>query len=169
MDRQEAAKVIFLLSTNYKNFPEQDKVEAMTLLWSTVLQDIPYKLVETAAVTHMMNSKFPPTIHDIMEQLNTITKEPELTADEAWGTFLKAVSSYGYYRKKEALESLTDDVRSIVEAMGYEYLCQSTNQMADRSHFLKSYNARMERKKTESLMPSKIKHRIETARVEMIE
>lgn len=169
MNQQEAAKLILLLSTNYPNWKLESAGEAMTFLWAMTFQDIPYKLVETAAFKHMMSSKFPPTVHDILEHLSDITSEQLMTPDEAWGTFLKAVSNFGFYRKKEALESLTDDVRSIVEAMGYEYLCQSTNQMADRSHFLKAYTARMERKKSDNLTPTSIKNRIESARMELLE
>jgi hypothetical protein len=169
MNQQEAAKVIFLLSTNYKNFPEQGKEEALTLLWSMTFQDIPYKLVETAAVKHMMSSKFAPTLQDMMEQLNEITDTPKLTADEAWGEFLRCVRMFGYMREKEALESLTEDVRAIVERFGYANLCKSENSVADRSQFIKAYQATMERKKQQNLMPVAIKNRIEAQQKLMIE
>ena len=169
MTKQEAAKLILLISSNYRNFPEKGKEDAMTALWAVTFADMPYKLVESAAVKYMFTNKFPPAISDILEQIDSIVSVENLTPIEAWGTFLKAVGNFGYYRKKEALESLDEVTRSIIESMGYEYLCQSSDIMADRAHFYKAYEAKVKRKKQEQQIPKMIAQQIESVRQVMIE
>lgn len=168
MNKQEAAQLIFLMGGNYPNFPEKGKEEVITQLWAMEFEDVPFDMMKLAARKHMNTSVYPPKIKDFREILNHMTTTQRLTADEAWGSFTKAVSKYGYYRKKEALNSLDEVTGSIIDAMGFEYLCQSSDIMADRSHFLKAYKSRIDRLEENAMLPNALKHRIESVRGERL-
>jgi len=63
----------------------------------------------------------------------------------ACGLVTKAIRQYGYYRQAEAMQSLPADVSAVVSSMGWQTLCASENEMTDRAHFIKAYDAMQRR------------------------
>ena len=57
------------------------------------------------------------------------------------------------YRSDEAVESLSGPTREAVERMGFRELCLGDNPVANRAHFFKIYDAIVQRKINDSILP----------------
>lgn len=158
MDKTKFINLIKGVKSVYPNFgvksPEQ--VE----FWYTMLKDIPYETLSVAVKKHISQNKWPPTIADLREQASE-TREELPSASDAWGEVQRAIRHYGSYREQEALESLPPIIRRTVKGLNYKSLCLSENEMADRAHFFKTYNAMAEREKKDSMLSTDVKLAIE--------
>jgi len=126
---------------------QEGKEELMLDVWHSMLSQYPYELVKYAAETHIKSSSFPPTIHDIIKHIREYEDMGKVDPMSAWGMVCKAIRQYGYYRQAEAMQSLPADIKSVVAAMGWQTLCASENEIADRAHFTKAYEAMQKREK----------------------
>lgn len=152
MNKQEILKIFSIFNVCYPKFIESGKEEIMVNVWHELLKDYPYELVMLSSQNHIKSSKFQPTIHDIIDGITQYQNLDKVDGMTAWGTVVKAIRSYGYYRQVEALNSLPKETRDIVESIGWQNLCMSENDMADRAHFIKAYEANQKREKQVALM-----------------
>lgn len=152
MKRADIIKLIGLCSINYRNWPEAGKEEMVIALWSRMLSDVDFETAQIAIEKYMSESVYPPTVADLRQRISEITTPMYKTAIEAWGDLSKAILRYGYYQQEKALEMLDPITRKVVDALGFRYLCLSTDVMADRAHFLKVYDNLVERERKESLL-----------------
>jgi hypothetical protein len=152
MEKKEVVKIFSIFSVCYPKFIESGKEELMLEVWHSLLKNYPYELVKHAAETHIKSSRFAPTIHDIIQHITEYENIGKLDAMTAWGKVLKAIRDYGYYRETEALHSMPPDVAGVVKAMGWQTLCQSENEIADRAHFIKAYDTMQKREEQIALM-----------------
>jgi hypothetical protein len=150
--RVEVIKLIGICSANYRNWPEEGKEEAVTMLWLKMLEDTPFFIAEAAIEKYIAESTYPPTIADIRARIADITVFREKTPIEAWGDVCQAIRRFGHPRPKEAMLSLTPITQKVVESIGYMTLCRSENEMADRAHFLKVYEVLAKRERDDALM-----------------
>ena len=147
MNTAELVKMFTIFNVVYPKFMQAGKEELMLDVWYSMLSQYPYELVKHAAETHIKSSSFPPTIHDIIKHIREYEDMGKVDAMSAWGMVCKAIRKYGYYRQAEAMQSLPADIIHIVAAMGWQTLCASENEMADRAHFTKAYEAMQKREK----------------------
>ena len=139
MRKSEIVKLIGICSVNYRNFPEQGKEEMLVELWVNMLDDIEFEVAEIAIKRHLSKSVFPPTIADIRQHIADLKYSKHPTPLEAWGKVTEVIRKYGSYRESDAMRELEGLTRKAVEYFGYRDLCISENVMADRAHFLKTY------------------------------
>ena len=161
MNKKEFALFASALRTYYpreKLLPNEQAME----LWFMQLQDIPYKLAELMLNTWVATNKWSPSIADIREKATSISKGEAKEWGEAWQEVLKAVSKYGYYQEKEALESMDDATRRVVNRLGYRNLCLSEEIQVDRANFRMIYEQELQRQKQEAQLPPKLKELIAT-------
>jgi len=144
----------------YANATEED-MEASVSMWAYMLSDTTFEIAQMALQRLIATSKFPPTVADMRESIATITTPALPDSGEAWGEVVAAIRNYGYYRPKEGMESLSEPVLRVVKQMGWRDLCLSENQMADRAHFLKIYEAMQKRAREERLLPDELRGAIE--------
>ena len=147
MNKEELVKIFSIFSVVYAKFLPAGKEEMMLDVWYSMLNQYPYELVRFAAETHIKSSSFPPTIHDIIKYIREYEDMGKVDAMAAWGMVCKAIRQYGYYRQAEAMQSLPADIGHVVAAMGWQTLCASENEIADRAHFTKAYEAMQKRDK----------------------
>jgi len=152
MNRIEITKIFGICSVVYKKFIEAGKEELMIEVWHAMLKEYPFELVKYAVETHIKSSRFPPTIHDIIDHIQEVENVGKLDGMTAWGEVVKTIRQYGYYREIEAMQALPADIAKIVGAMGWTTLCMSDNDIADRAHFIKAYDTMQKREKQVSLM-----------------
>jgi len=152
LNKQEMLKIFSIFNVVYPKFMESGKEEMMLNVWYELLKDYPFELVMLSAQKHIKTSKFSPTIHDIIEGVTEYENVGRIDGMTAWGMVTRAIRNYGYYRQIEALKSMPQDVANIVENMGWQNLCMSENDMADRAHFIKAYDANFKREKDIALM-----------------
>ncbi len=68
--------------------------------------------------------------------LDQITQTDQADPDQAWAEVQQKIRTVGYYRHPTWSQSA---IAQVVEALGWQNLCLSTNPEADRAHFLRFY------------------------------
>jgi hypothetical protein len=154
----EVAKILAVLAAAYPGF-EVD--ETRHGLWYQMLSDLDYPMAMMATRRHIATSKWPPAVSEIREQALIASGGEELTPAEAWGQVMQAIRRHGYYHPEEALDSLSPDVRRVVEQMGWREINTSENMDTLRAHFLRMYQVVSERARREALMPAEIRVLVE--------
>ena len=131
-------------------FPRENLLpnEAAMELWFQELQDLPYKVAETALRKWVQTNKWSPSIAEIRELAASCVRPEIPDWGEAWEQTLKAIRKFGSYRQKEALDSLDPLARKTVERLGFRDLCMSTNTMQDRANFRMIYENLSQREQT---------------------
>ena len=151
MEKQEFALLASAIRTYYPKeniLPNQQAME----LWYRELCDIPYQVAEAALRKWVATNKWSPSIAEIREMTVNVTQGDDMTWGEAWEKALKAVHRYGYYRAKEALDSLDPLTRRCVENVGFREMCLSENIAVERANFRMIFETLAQRKKTEQQM-----------------
>jgi hypothetical protein len=154
MSRDEFTRVMaFLSATTGKQVPE-DMAEG----YFALLGDLPLEALQVAAQRALLESSYPvlPPVGVLrklaVEAMNASDREP--TADEAWGTVLRAISRFGLMREPEALESLPDGpVRRAAECLGWRSLCDSTEPEISRAQYRKAFEGLQGRDDRQRLLP----------------
>lgn len=136
--------------------PDADSIK----IWYSLLKDIQYEVLNVAIQKYMMSNKFPPTIADLRELSAEIVQGTPVDWDDGWQQVLKAISRFGSYREREALESLDDLTRKCVERLGFRNLCMSENISVERANFRQIYQTLSERKKEDSKLSLTVKTKI---------
>jgi hypothetical protein len=156
MNKKEFALFASALRTYYpkeKLLPNEPAMD----LWFKQLQDIPYNVAEVMLNKWVSTNKWSPSIADIREQAIGITQGEAKEWGEAWHDVLRAIHVYGSYREQEALESLDETTRTVVERLGFRNICLSDDIQVDRANFRMIYEQRQEREKQDAQLPPKLK------------
>lgn len=104
-----------------------------------LLRDIPIAELQAVVDQAIAECKFLPTVAEIRERYHLLTRTlGQPSAAEAWGMVVKAFRSHG--RMVAAADIFEGPVLRAVNNMGWRYLCDSEDQMADRAHFMKMYD-----------------------------
>ena len=168
MDKKEFAAFAMALKTYYPKeelLPNEQAVD----LWFLQLQDLDFKLAETALCKWVAVNKWSPSIADIRAEAAAIRFGDLPDWGEGWEQVIKAIAKYGMYRPQEALESMDKITKLCVERLGFINLCLSENIAADRANFRNIYEAYRERQKIENQIPLATKERIGYMQNAMIE
>lgn len=137
MTKQEFMKIVSAIQNYYPKehlFPTKESIA----LWYEELNDLTYEQITTALRRHVATSKWSPTIAELREQCVEI----EIPVDDwgvAWEELQRAIRNWGWSREEEAYASMSDLTRQTVRRLGYQYLCESQDQMADRANFRNIY------------------------------
>ena len=173
MRRSEMAQVMAEISVAYpKAFAAWGEAErdAAIRLWHEMFADVELGVMRLAVRKLMLESPYPPTIADVRERVAQIQQpETAMGADEAWGYVIRALRKYGNYRTKEALESMPENVRTLVKRIGWAEMCMSENIDVIRGQFCKLYVAMMERRRKDSLLPQGMRDMIAQAGIKTLE
>jgi len=159
MNKMETIQVITLLAGNYDSIANKDKTQKdlMVATWLECLGDLDYKLVLQAVKKSIINSPYPPTIHEIrknaIEMVNPTTKK---TAIEAWDEALRMLSG-GLYMTQEQFERYSPEVRrffgSVNQVRQLAMLDSDTINSVTKGQFLKQYDVLVQRDREEKMIP----------------
>ena len=165
MNKQETTQIITLLAGNYNTVADKTKEQKIMMLntWYECLKDLEYQLVLNAVKKSIIDSPYPPTIHDVrknaVEIANpTTTKNPI----EAWQEAYKMICS-GTYMTQEEFNQHTEEVKKFfgnVENLRSYSTNEDFNIDVVRSNFLKQYD-RIEKETREwNILPDRMKQLI---------
>lgn len=165
MKKSEIIQIITLLAGNYKDISNKNDKEKTMMLntWYECLGDLDYRLVLQAVKKTIIESPYPPTIHEVrknaIELINPTTKK---TGIEAWEEAYKMICS-GTYMTQEKFDSHSLEVRKFFGSRE-QLRAYSTNTDFNmdvvRSNFLKQYDLLVERQKQDKLLPEKMQNMI---------
>lgn len=169
MTREEIVQVLAVLKANYsgalKDITRQE-AEGKINLWITMFADTDKKIMNLAIQKIIATSKYFPTVAEVREAISEINTGYVMDGGEAWGEVIAAIRNYGQYREMQALESMSEMTRIVVQRLGWHDLCISEDTEIDRAHFLKVYQAEEKRQKQKNALPLEIQQRIEQRQLE---
>ena len=137
-------------------------------VWFSMLSDLPYKQVSVALQTHMMTSKYPPTIADL--RVNH-AEQHSLTDLEAWSMVRKAIRN-GSYGAEEEFDQLPEIVqRAVGAASNLRQWEQSDSGMLEtiEAHFLKAFRIQRDRATQEAQISPAVKALIAETQQNLLE
>lgn len=129
----EVAKLVGAMAMSYPSTqmgPENIKV------YVSMLKDIPLDLLTASVQQCMAESEFLPTVAKIREKALSLTRPVAPEPLEAWGIVLKEIQRVGFYHSPKFDDPI---IAKAVDCIGWQTLCSSENQVADRAHFGKVY------------------------------
>lgn len=166
MKKTETLQIITLLAGNYDSIANksQKQKELMLNTWYECLNDLDYNLVMEAVKKAIIDSPYPPTIHDIrkkaVEIANPVSKRSGI---EAWNEAYKMICN-GTYMTEEQFDTYSPEVRKFFGSVN-NLKSYSTNSDFNldvvRSNFLKQYDEIISREKENKLLPEKMKQMID--------
>ena len=166
MNKQETAQVITLLSGNYNSIAEKTKEQKQMMLntWYECLNDLDYKLVLQAVKKTILESPYPPTIHDIRKNaIEMINPSTQKTAIEAWNEAYSMICG-GLYMTEEQFKSASPEVQRFFGNVRQVAELAKTNidivNTVTKGQFLKQYDILIEREKQQKLLPEKMQQMI---------
>lgn len=161
MTKKETYKILTMLEVAYDRF-EVSGMPTKMELWHEMLSDLDYRLALTVVKKHISEEHFPPTIASIRKNVAEITNPgTQMTADQGWGEITKAIRKYGIYQEEEALASMSPLTARIAKNMNWKEICMSENQMADRAHFIKMFEANQNIAHQQAMLPDGLAKEIE--------
>jgi len=143
---------------NYENMDKDQKLIMMDT-WTSLMSDVTDESAFAALRKLLATCKFPPTIAEMREVVSGIKYNDVPDAGDAWQEVNRAISHYGYYREADAFDSMRELTRQAAARMGWKQLCTSEveNDMADRAHFMKIYNAISKKIEQDRLLPDSLR------------
>ncbi len=149
INRAGIYKQLFSAYTNSK--APQETIAIYVRLLSSIPDDELQAVVDQCIVEY----KFLPTVSEIFDVHRTLTATlNQLSAGEAWGQVRKSIRRW-HLGKPDFDDPL---VEKAVGIMGWNDLCKSENQVADRARFLQIYAQLQERDdRDRKLLPSSLR------------
>ena len=166
MKKSEMVQIITLLAGNYESVANKSQVQREMMLntWQECLGDLDYKLVLQAVKKTIIESPYPPTIHDIrknaIEMINTSNQN---SAIEAWNEAYLMICSGGYMTEEEfdraspEVKKFFGNVRQVKELARTDIATVNT---VTKGQFLKQYEIITERQKEQRLLPENMKEQL---------
>lgn len=168
MDRKQFAQIVMALKAYYSD-PKYIATREATELWFRQLEDLDYKVCETAINKWVAVNSWPPKIADIRKTAFEVVKGDAIEWSESWEQVQRAIRYYGMYREVEAMLSLDDVTKQVVRRLGFKHLCLSDNLTADRANFRDIWVEVNARQQQNNLLPVNLRQQIGTLRQQAIE
>lgn len=165
MNKVETVQVITLLAGNYDSIAKKDSTQKQLMIntWQECLGDLEYQLVLQAVKKTIIESPYPPTIHDIRKNaVEIVNPTTQRTGIEAWEEAYKMICN-GSYMTQEEFESHSPEVKKFFgskEQLKAYATNTEFNMDVVRSNFLKQYDVLVQRQKQEKLLPEKMQNMI---------
>lgn len=167
MSRTEMVQIITLLAGNYETIANksQQQKELMLNTWYECLGDLDYKLVLQAVKKTIIESPYPPTIHEVRKNaIEFVNPTTQKTGIEAWNEAIKMISN-GLYMTEEQFNNYSPEVKrffgSVNQVRQLAMVDMETINTVTKGQFLKQYDILVQRDKEEKLLPAPMKKMIE--------
>lgn len=166
MNKTETVQVITLLAGNYDSIAKKDTTQKQLMIntWHECLGDLDYKLVLQAVKKTIIESPYPPTIHDIRKNaIEMVNPDTTRTAIEAWNEAYGMISR-GLYMTEEQFNEHSPEVKkffgNVRQVKELAKTDANTVNTVTKGQFLKQYEIIAERKKQQKLLPEQMQNMI---------
>ena len=166
MNKAETVQVITLLAGNYDSIAKKDSTQKQLMIntWQECLGDLDYQLVLQAVKKTIIESPYPPTIHEIRKNaIEIVNLTTQRTGIEAWEEAYKMICN-GSYMTQEEFDSHTPEVKKFFGSPAQVRAYATNvdfNMDVVRSNFLKQYELIVDRENKQRLLPPKMQDMIE--------
>lgn len=160
MNKLETIQVITLLAGNYDSIAKKDKSqkELMIATWQECLGDLDYQVVLNAVKKSIIDSPYPPTIHDIRKNAIEMINPTRDNALEDWNECYKMICN-GNYMTQEEFDAHSEVCKKFLGSMT-QLRAYSSNEEFNmdvvRSNFLKQYEILKQRERQQKLLPQQL-------------
>lgn len=172
MTKQEVAKLIAIVRTNYTRFfrdMSQQDLKEMISGWEFTLQDLTYEQASIGLRVFMTGDShgFPPSPGQIVQCYRKTLKNPEedSMAAEAWEQVWRAISnvrwedpSIEYNKLPKVTQRIIGSPSSLAEMSRMD---TESVLVAEKGRFIKEYNSYMQRSEDFAMIPKQIRDRLE--------
>ena len=162
MNKAETVQVITLLAGNYDSVAKKDATQKQLMIntWQECLGDLEYQVVLQAVKKSIIDSPYPPTIHDIrknaIEMMNPTQKR---TAIEAWNEAYSMICR-GLYMTEEQFETASLEVKKFFGNVRQVRELAMTDvdvvNSVTKGQFLKQYDVLVQREQERKMLPPQI-------------
>jgi hypothetical protein len=170
MTSMETTAILAVIRTAYPRYYDkktEKELKETISLWHTMLAEYRADTVSAAVKALIATSKFPPTIAEVIEMINTLTKPAELGEVEAWGLVKNAIRNSTYH----SVEEFDKLPKTIQRTLGNpsvlrEWAISEDESMENviASNFMRAYRAKVDNVRTLEAVPASVKAMvIETA------
>ena len=159
MNKQETVQVITLLAGNYDSISKKDSTQKQLMIntWQECLGDLDYRLVLQAVKKTIIESPYPPTIHEIRKNaVEMMNPTQTRTAIEAWNEAYRMICG-GLYMTQDQFETASPevkkffgDVRQVAELARTDI---DTVITVTKGQFLKQYDVLVQREQERKILP----------------
>lgn len=146
MKPSESANLVAVLMAA---FPQSKMTSQTSAVYERQLADLDVECA-TVAVERLVNTvNWLPTVAQIRFAAAEVKHGPRRLGGEAWGDVVAAMRKVGWYGHPKFDDSLVADA---VRMLGWQALCSSTNEVADRARFVELYDGLAERNRRETVV-----------------
>jgi hypothetical protein len=159
MNQDEATVIVGLALAAYPSQASrigEKSIAAMRAMWADLLDDLEFGVVKAALQVHCRSNKWLPSpaeLRDLVAGGGAAVR----SGMDAWGDVLRAVCCYGIHRVPEFGDPLVADA---VKAVGWDAICNSENQVADRAHFARVYDSMATAARTAAQVGARAVHQL---------
>ena len=163
MKREEIIVALSLIKTAYPRFytdMTESEVEDTVQLWTSIFKDDNKTVVIQAIEAMITTLRYPPTIADIKEKIQTLTKSNELTELEAWNLVSKAIANSSYNAEQEFYKLpplVQKTLFNSQQLRQWGLMDIETVQSVIQSNFMRSYRENKESKERYDALPESAK------------
>ena len=166
MNKTETVQVITLLAGNYDSIAKKDTTQKQLMIntWLECLGDLDYKLILQAVKKTIIESPYPPTIHDIRKNAMELAKpSTKRTAIEAWNEAYDMICG-GLYMTEEQFRTASPEVQkffgNVKQVKELAMTDTKTVNTVTKGQFLKQYDILVERERQQKLLPEQMQQMI---------
>lgn len=163
MNKAETIQVITLLAGNYDSIAKKDTNQKQLMIntWQECLGDLDYKLVLQAVKKTIIESQYPPTIHEVRKNaIELVNPSKQKTAIEAWNEAYQMITK-GAYMTQEEFEKHSPEVKkffgTVRQVKELALTDTDTVNTVTKGQFLKQYEVITKREQEEKLLPQQLK------------
>ena len=166
MNKQETTKIITLMAGNYQKIADKtiEQKQIMINTWYECLNDLNYEIVLNAVKKSMIQSPYPPTIHEIRKNaIEIINPSNQKTGIEAWNEAYSMICN-GLYMAEEdfnaaspAVKKFFGNVKQVRELAKTDI---NTVNTVVKGQFLKQYEIIINRENENKILPSQMQNYI---------
>ncbi len=142
MTRDETIRVIRTIMASYPTF-KPGSISDTVDVWHLMLSDIDYTAVATALKCYIRSndSKYAPSIGELMGYINNLSNGPGLNEQEAWALVSKAMrnSTYNYLTEYSKLPEVVQQAVGTPEMLRDMATDESFNEQVASSNFMRTY------------------------------
>ena len=151
-EEHEIESIFHLMLANYSYFQREKDAQELAILldiWKQLLTDIDGGVLKASSLQHISESKWFPSVAELRDIAARILYPRRQGAVEAWGEVQRQFHHPGRYGEPQFSDPITAEV---VAQLGWQELCDSEMQAADRKNFVECWNALAQREKADAIM-----------------
>lgn len=138
MTEPQALKLVAVLLAG---FPTTKASPETVQVYARMLADLEYVVANAAVERLTATSKWFPAVAEVREACMALAVGEPAAGGDAWGAVLAAIRHWGAYRTPGKDFEFPDPlVLHCVRSLGWQELCRSENQVADRARFVELYD-----------------------------